>query len=71
MASLVPRPLPVFQCFTLKNGKRIQRETLKNWEWPGDEATVWPYFILTNYFLITLRGQAMAETVSKIGQFKI
>ena len=26
--SLVPRPLPAFQC----------RTTLKSWEWPGDEA---------------------------------
>ena len=30
--SLVPRPLPNFQCYT-------QRVTLKIWEWPGDEAT--------------------------------
>ena len=30
VVSLVPRPLPVFQCCTLK--------MLKNWEWPGDEA---------------------------------
>ena len=29
--SLVPRPLPAFQCCTLKND-------LKSWEWPGDEA---------------------------------
>ena len=30
--SLVPRPLPVFQCYTQK--------MLKNWEWPGDKAIV-------------------------------
>ena len=30
--SLVPRPLPRFQCYTQK--------TLKTWEWPGDEAKV-------------------------------
>ena len=32
-ASLIPRPLPIFQCYTQKN---------KNWdpEWPGDRATV-------------------------------
>ena len=29
--SLVPRPLPRFQC---------ARVTLKTWEWPGDEATM-------------------------------
>ena len=31
-SSLIPRPLPHFQCCT-------QRATLKMWEWPGDEAT--------------------------------
>ena len=34
--SLVPRPLPIFQCCTLKNF--FQRATLKNWEWSGYEA---------------------------------
>ena len=29
--SLVPRPLPHFQCY--------MRVTLKTWEWPGDEAS--------------------------------
>ena len=33
-------PLPTFQCCV------FQRETLKNWEWPGDEAnTVYPTYI--------------------------
>ena len=30
--SLVPRPLPVFQCCML-------RFNIENWEWPGDEAS--------------------------------
>ena len=33
--SLIPRPIPVFQCCMLKNGRRA---TLKNWDGPGDEA---------------------------------
>ena len=36
--SLVPRPLPAFQCCTLS--PVFQRATLKSWEWPGDEANI-------------------------------
>ena len=32
--SLVPRPHPLF------NVPVFQRVTLKNWEWPGDEASI-------------------------------
>ena len=38
--SLVPRPLPAFQCF--------QRATLKSWEWPGDEANTGLLWTLLN-----------------------
>ena len=43
LSSLVPRPLPRFQCYTQKRGKPLPsflRVTLKTWEWPGDEANI-------------------------------
>ena len=58
---LVPRPLPPFQCCTFLATKRV---TLKNWEWPGDEASVHvraPYPHCTAY-----GGQLPAETMQLV-----
>ena len=56
--SLVPRPLPVFQCWTLVQRSTLinwewpGRSTLKNWEWPGDEATIAAYTHCSNIISI-------------------
>ena len=56
--SLVPRPLPRFQCCTC-NIENVGCATLKTWEWPGDEAR----FIVVSSRVLSIA--ALSEAITK------
>ena len=62
--SLIPRPLPRFQCCTQKRG-------LKMWEWPGDDRSYFTPILFLAYYIQARKSAGVHSLLKLKGQQRI